>query len=370
MAKAAVANFARSGGERVELVGIQMLRGVAASLVVLHHCLEELLASTVPPTSPDWLTTFGASGVDIFFVISGFIMLHTSYPRGRPSIQPIDFVVKRVSRIYPFYWFCVLVTLALWSIGFLRKLDPTFWSINRAFFLLPTDKPIIGVSWTLVYEIYFYAIFTATLFFRSRLASTLLATGAIALMLAIGNFAADDFLSNQIVVEFCFGMFLAYAFYHYQIPISVVRYGWLVGFAILCLAPLYVVHDTTNGLPPPARWAAWGIPALIVVASFLGFVSGRSRWERLLVLIGDASYAIYLTHPLVMVAYARVLKDHPRLTIISQLPFVPLVFLICLVGGTVAHMLIERPLIDLARRLARHKSAAPSALSRRLLKDD
>jgi exopolysaccharide production protein ExoZ len=155
MAKAAAVNLARSGGERVELVGIQILRGIAASLVVLHHTLEESGASTAPPTSPDWLTTFGASGVDIFFVISGFIMLHTSYPRGRPPVQPIDFVVKRVSRIYPFYWFCVFVALALWSVGFFRKLDPTFWSINRALLLLPADKPVISVSWTLVYEIYF-----------------------------------------------------------------------------------------------------------------------------------------------------------------------------------------------------------------------
>jgi exopolysaccharide production protein ExoZ len=172
-------------------------------------------------------------------------------------------------------------------------------------------------------------------------------------MLAIGNFMEERnvFLSNQIVLEFCFGMFLAFAFYYYQLPISGVRYGWLVGFAMLCLAPLYVAHDSTNGLPPSVRWAAWGVPAFIVVASFLGFASTRSRWERLLVLIGDASYAIYLTHPFVMVAYARVLKDHPRLTTISQLPFVPLVFLICLVGGTATHMLIERPLIDLARRL-------------------
>ena len=109
LVKTGVASPMPSGGERLELVGIQMLRGIAASLVVFHHSLEESLASAVPPTSPDWLTTFGASGVDIFFVISGFIMVYTSFPLRRPPVRPINFVVKRASRIYPFYWFCVFV---------------------------------------------------------------------------------------------------------------------------------------------------------------------------------------------------------------------------------------------------------------------
>jgi exopolysaccharide production protein ExoZ len=138
---------------------------------------------------------------------------------------------------------------------------------------LPTDKPIIGVSWTLVYEVYFYAIFAGALFLRAQLGTILIATTAIGLMLAIGNLMAEKhaFLSDPIVLEFCFGMFLAYAFSHYQLPVSVVHFGWLLGFAMLCLAPLYVTHDTTNGLPSSVRWAAWGFPATIVVVSFLGF---------------------------------------------------------------------------------------------------
>ena len=125
----------RTGRDKVELFGIQIMRGIATSLVVLHHSLEESLASPIPPQSPDWLTTVGASGVDIFFVISGFIMLHTSFPSHKPPLRPIEFVSRRLSRIYPFYWFCLIVTLALWSAGLYRKLDPTIWSLVRAFLL-------------------------------------------------------------------------------------------------------------------------------------------------------------------------------------------------------------------------------------------
>ena len=124
-----------------------------------------------------------------------------------------------------------------------------------------------------MYEVYFYAIFAGALFLRAQLGTILIATTAIGLMLAIGNLMAEKhaFLSDPIVLEFCFGMFLAYAFSHYQLPVSVVHFGWLLGFAMLCLAPLYVTHDTTNGLPSSVRWAAWGFPATIVVVSFLGF---------------------------------------------------------------------------------------------------
>jgi exopolysaccharide production protein ExoZ len=135
----------RTGRDKIELFGIQIMRGNAASLVVLHHSLEESLASPIPPQSPDWLTTVGASGVDIFFVISGFIILHTSFPSDKPSLSPMEFVKRRLSRIYPFYWFCLIVTLSLWSAGLYRKLDPTLWTVVRAFLLLPTDYPIIGV---------------------------------------------------------------------------------------------------------------------------------------------------------------------------------------------------------------------------------
>jgi exopolysaccharide production protein ExoZ len=337
---------------KTELIGIQIMRGIAASLVVLHHSLEESLASSSPPQSPDWLTTLGACGVDIFFVISGFIMLHTSFPQSKPAISPIDFFVRRLSRIYPFYWFCLLATLSLWSVGFYQKLDPNFWTNVRAFLLLPTDRPVIGVSWTLIYEMYFYCIFAVALLLKSRLASICLTSGAIILLLVstIELIGPDAFLGNPIVLEFCFGMVLAYAFGQGQIPNFVLRYGWILGALMLCLASFYVKHHTTNGLPASDRWWAWGLPAVLLVTSSLGLVASRGRFLQSLVLVGDASYAIYLTHPFVMIAYAKLLHDRPRLVELPQLPFVPLVFMIAIVGGIIAHRLVERPLIALVRK--------------------
>ena len=101
-----------------------------------------------------------------------------------------------------------------------------------------------------------------------------------------------------------------------------------------------------------------GVPALFVVASSLQFRATGSAFRKLLILIGDASYAIYLTHPFVMIAYAKLLHDHAKLLQTSQLPFVPFVFMITIVGGIFAHIFVERPLMDAARkRVISNKSA-------------
>lgn len=88
--------------DHVELYGIQMLRAIAALAVVVHHTLEES-GGAIGKFSPDWLTTSGASGVDIFFVISGFIMFHVTFRDRRGPPTPGTFLFRRATRIYPFY---------------------------------------------------------------------------------------------------------------------------------------------------------------------------------------------------------------------------------------------------------------------------
>ena len=99
------------------------------------------------------------------------------------------------------------------------------------------------------------------------------------------------------------------------------------------------------------RWAVWGIPALLIVASSLAIRATSSPLQRLLIFLGDASYAIYLTHPFVMLAYATVLKKHENLIAVSQLPFVPLIVFLSIACGALAHIMIERPLTALVRGL-------------------
>lgn len=334
------------------LEGIQALRAIAALLVVLHHALEESMAAAVP-FSPDWFTTFGAAGVDIFFVISGFIMLYVSFPDGRAAASPLSFLIKRITRIYPFYWFCIALVLVLWTAGFYRSLQLDADTLIRSILLFPNERLVIGVAWTLVYEMYFYLVFAATLIFRKPLISLLGTSATILILSGIGQFAPDPavraFLTNPISLEFCFGLFLAYVYQRWSGAYSAGRLLWIPGFGMLMLAAWLVPHADTNGLPGSSRVFAWGIPAALITLSFLYTKPSSMPFRQVMVLLGDASYAIYLAHPFVMIAYAKLLRG--SLATLPQLPLIPLVVLLSSGLGLLLHYSVERRLIHIFRRL-------------------
>lgn len=343
-----------------ELYGVQILRGVAALAVVLHHSLEESNGA-VAAFSPDWLTTFGAAGVDIFFVISGFIMLYTSFPAARSPLSPGNFIFRRITRIYPLYWLCCLPILGIMLAGFLRnnRLDPHEIALSLA--LLPSSKLIIGVSWTLVYEMYFYLIFAATLLFRSALISAISTTVVITILALVGNVLEPgetrSFLTNPIAYEFVLGLWLAIAF----VRAEAIGKRWLVspawavlGFALVVLAPVYVSHTTTANLPGWPRVFAWGLPAMLIVAAFLSIDRTRNNFQLQMAFLGDSSYALYLTHIFVMIGYGLLLKR----TVLGLAPQIAIVLLIILLAvgvGIFTHSTVERPLIRMSRRWMRRE---------------
>ena len=335
------------------LQGIQILRAIAALIVVLHHSLEESMAAVVPLTIPDCFITFGAAGVDIFFVISGFIMFYVSFPNDKAAASPISFLVKRIMRIYPLYWFCVATLLGLWSIGLFHSLQLDADVLVRSIFLFPSEHLVINVSWTLVYEMYFYLIFAATLVYSRPIISLFGTSGAILILYVIGHFAPDGaariFLTNEIAVEFCFGLFLGYFFQRFPRLFLGARLLSIPGFALILMAPLVVAHENTNGLPGAARLLAWGIPAFLIVLSFLCLKASRTPLQRGMALLGDASYAIYLTHPFVMITYAKLLKG--GLANLSQWPMIPFFVLLSVGLGLFVHIFIERRLTNGFRNL-------------------
>ncbi len=338
-------------GKPDHLIGIQILRGLAASAVALHHSLE--MSNGVPGRfSPDWLTTAGAAGVDIFFVISGFIMLHVSFPDVDKPLTPSSFLVRRALRIYPFYWLCNLAMLALAVAGFLRHQDHGAKTILRSLLLLPGDHYLLGVAWTLVYEIYFYILFAASLFARSIIASVVIPSVMIlGLMLAsplLPSGAVRDFLGNPIAVEFCLGLGLNLVWRRHRFGgrLPLVLGG--IGALALALAPLVFIPPSTNGLLPARRIFAWGLPALLIVAASLRPVHPR-RLVRAAAIVGDASYSIYLSHIFLMIAYGWLL----RIPAVGQMPQLFLVFVVtlsCVIVGVACHFAVEKPTLNLLHK--------------------
>lgn len=340
-----------------EIYGVQILRGIAAAAVGLHHTLG--VSDAVPGAfSPKWVSTFGAIGVDIFFVISGFIMYYVTFRADRPIISPIDFLTRRIVRIYPLYWVCCLGIAAIMACGFLGLLALTPQNIFNSIFLLPDQKKLLGVSWTLSYEVYFYLIFAGMLWFRSPQNTLVGVTAAIgAVMIVASLFPASDMtilLTSGICFEFCFGLWLAWTFTNARR--WALTPAMAIPAAILVAVPLLLGYRDMNLSKDGWRMLLWGVPALVIVASCLTVRKPGGAIGRLLLLLGDASYSIYLTHWFVVFAYQYLLRK-PAIGELYQLPLVVLVSVIFLCVGVATHLLVEKPLTRLVGQIGHRRPA-------------
>lgn len=355
-------------------IGIQILRGIAATLVVLHHSLEESLAVS-PHILPNWAISFGASGVDIFFVISGFIIYSVTYGQeSRTQQSAISFLIKRFIRIFPLYWICLFVTLALWGSGvFYRNLPVDGNIFACSLFLLPCDKLIVYVSWTLVYELYFYYLFAITLCFRNARASIFATTLIIISGIFVGQMlpegAVKHFLTNPIALEFCFGLVISYFIHSPVLRGAWVRYLWLPGLVLIAVAAFLMEnpHDRTNGPANTVRFLVWGVPAVLVTLSFIQARFASAAVNRILVPVGNASYSIYLTHPMTMIVFAFLMKHHVLAA--THIPIVlPLAVVTAVVFGLLAHYLVERPILNWLRGHLEQGQTQLKKLTRRVPK--
>lgn len=343
-------------GSAARLPGLTLLRGIAVLFLIIHHTLEASVTARIGPRSPDWLTRIGESGVDTLFTVSGFLALYASFRPQNPIPTASDFLFRRLTRIYPFYWVCLMGLIAIWFAGFLHSRDLTAGAIAKSLLLIPSQDTLIGLSWVLSYQVFFFLIFSATLPLRSRDASLTICLGAMPLVLTIANLFPEgdlrDFFAKPILIEFCFGMLAARLVLtrSEQAPIS--AYWSLLAFAVLAVAPLFVPYPDTSGTQGLSRLVCWGLPAVLLTITFVSLKPPGSLSGHFGLLLGNASYAIYLTHFFVMLLYAKLLKD-THFGDRPQTLVVPVVVAICIIAGLLAHFGIERPLQVLNRSRAR-----------------
>lgn len=340
------------------LAGVQILRAVAALMVLVHHVAEESHALFTPGSYPARTVLVGVSSVDLFFVISGFIMLHTSYRQiGRPGATG-RFVRRRLERIFPLYWVCLAIFAVAKAIGFYQSVAPTPYAVTASLLLLPSHALFISPAWTLVFELYFYALFA--LWMQARRPHALLvglplsAIAIAALAHALPPSGLRDYLSNPLAFDFLYGLGLAWLFRRGHVP----RSPWLLGaigaIGILASAALGPVTGANAAdLPRTLRFLLFGVPAALVVYASLALPHATGRVARTLSKLGDASYALYLTHGFVMTAYARLLLDE---RIVRSLPlpvWMSLAVAFSIALGVATHHLVERPLARAVKKLGK-----------------
>ncbi|HWO11132.1 MAG TPA: acyltransferase [Polyangiaceae bacterium] len=329
---------------------IQALRAAAALLVVFVHL--EAFARVLG------LPIVGHGGVDLFFVISGFIMVHTT--RARP-VGPGPFMLNRLVRIAPIYW---LITLAVYAVALVAPslLQATVADgaqLAKSLAFVPFRKsnglvqPVLFVGWTLNYEMFFYALFALGLLFRDR------RRGALAVVVALGGLVSvgallrpesvvAEFYTRPIILEFAAGMALAGlgggARCDSVLGRRAVGLACALGLGAVVLLPL--------AFPAAPRVLAQGVPATLVAACAIVLHHSGVRWSnRWLLGLGNASYSLYLTHPFVTQATQKVAKSIGLSPAVAAVGALATLALVCVIGA-LTHQWLEKPLTHLAKQRA------------------
>ena len=323
------------------LLGLQALRAVACLMVVGFHALEPLEARS----GIAWPN--GSAGVDLFFVISGFVMFSSSRALAQRPGGWLVFVRRRLERIVPLYWLLTLaktaITLAAPAAAPSTRLSA--WNLAASFFFIPARdaagivRPVLPVGWTLNYEMLFYAIFAASLALRRRPLAVLL---PVLLPLGLAGFwrqadwPAALSLANGLVLELCAGVALAQAMAGGWRPRPQAAVAMLAcGLALLVLVPP----------AGPWRFLAWGGPALLVVAATVALeASLAGRLPALLLELGDASYAIYLSHVFVLPVLAHALARAGLPPVAQAAALLPASLAACAAVGLALHRYVDAPL--------------------------
>jgi exopolysaccharide production protein ExoZ len=307
----------------MKLQSIQFLRALAALLVVYAHSIDlQMSYSGSVQQHFYFLQNFGAVGVDIFFVLSGFIICYTAHADSGLK-DGLRFLEKRFIRINPVYYIATLLYFIpylfhFWKNGQAPSLPPG--TILKTILILPfTDRtcfifPLLAIGWTLSFEWFFYILFYILIIARARhkpLWLLLIMASLVLIGLLIGGHAAPPdyrliFISNPVILEFLSGVLICWGWLHLQIPKSLA--GLLVAAALgifgyelfAGFGGVSEAQDMISGKLAMTRLMAWGIPSALLVAGCVGLEKNGSAgfiWNnRPAGLTGDASYSIYLTH--------------------------------------------------------------------------
>ncbi len=360
------------------LVAIQILRALAAAMVVFHHAQNDAARTALEASA-----TFGrvfplpwAAGVDLFFVVSGFVMVFSSEKLFATPGGPTKFLGKRIARIAPLYWLATTIALvaALRAAAAAGRIPlPGLSEIASSYFFVPfpraidaAPRPLHSLGWTLEYEMFFYVVFACFVWLKrekavAAVAAALCALVAFNTLLAPQNVALA-FWSDPIVLEFALGMGLA-LLWRAGLRLSATGAVALgaAGLVALALDPMDSGDGAVDALDPNGflRLFSWGLPmAVVFAAATFGPAPSSSRVTRALATIGDASYALYLFHPFALIPLR---KTWTALHIETSLGYWPLVVLSTIASIALALVVwrwIEMPMTKFAHRLLSPRTGA------------
>lgn len=343
------------------LLSLQYFRGLGCMAVVFHHATLNLERHSSIGWHYD--TLFIGAALDVFFVISGFIMVVTTWGR---NTTPMQFLYRRAVRVIPVYWLYTgamgLIALLLPQVLNTAQFDTVhFW---KSMFFIPEYHPSVEAAiwpiliqgWTLNYEMFFYLLFGIALVARRDIASyallgcVLIAFAAVGQLIPLSSPAAI-FLSDGIVLEFFFGVIVGVLYVQDRLPTGRVA-GALFWLSAIAFVLTFIFE------PLVERVIQWGIPATAMVIGMVGYERTQGmRYHRYILALGDASYSIYLSHTLTLGAigwvWAQFTVANPVIDVLAMLVMLS----VSAVVGLLSYAWFENPSRIWLGRLVKRRGA-------------
>ena len=345
---------------------LQMGRAVAAILVVLLH-LGNIIAMDKYFAIKSFAIPFSfGGGVDFFFVLSGFIIFKAHKNDINQPQKLITYIRKRFTRIYPTYWiiFLAVFFLAI-TLSSLRNTVPhDTWILVKSFLLLPQERvhaigsPVIGVAWSLQYELCFYFFFAFLIL--NKWLGIAFGTGLLYLYISYTRDPSISFplsfITQDYLLLFAMGMIVSILSSAKNISIDKAMSFLFLGLFMFIINAL----DSVSAFNLLGEWRAivYGIASSFIIFGLVqaenkGHIIGGHPYIQIL---GDSSYVLYLIHlPLMsLLCKILILLDFNHFGYTGAIASFVIIFVICLLSSVIFYSLVEKKILHWLRTSNSH----------------
>ncbi|QEM09171.1 acyltransferase [Mucilaginibacter rubeus] len=346
---------------------LQCCRGIAAVMVLMAHAnlmVDKQMFSGA--------FIIGWSGVDFFFILSGFIIYYINFKYAGKRNELKKYLSKRLIRVYPIYWLYTTAFLILNYLlikfagkGIINWISLDFMGILRSYLLYPTnivksEMPIIPVAWTLSFEIIFYIIFGVYILSNKKIFQ--LIVGIWMLFVALNFFKVIDVTQSPLLstlcnaknIEFIYGCVIA----HLSLKNKISR-NRSIGISVLLVGMILLAISWINEMNqcryfPKMDSLNFGIPYSLIIYGLISLetYNPNNKIKNSLVFLGDASYSIYLMHyisiVILYVIFKRIMHNHYGVFVI--------ITTVLTAAGCICYSWIEMPLLKTIRRYSKKQN--------------
>jgi peptidoglycan/LPS O-acetylase OafA/YrhL len=317
------------------------LRFFAAFLVVIHH-----MSQVIWREYAGFPILHGQLGVDVFFVVSGFIIAYSA----RSCAKWSDFIRRRLFRVVPLYWAATLFlfVVAFFLPDFLNSTTANPWNLLKSLFFIPYVKengyvqPVLFLGWTLNYEVFFYVVFALAMAAFKR--PVIFVTIFFSFIVFYGYVFRPTsvipwFYTSGIILEFVAGLWI-YEFYHLRDfrPVKGAPILLVIGVAAL-------VAQLGGGIALP-REVMYGIPSALAVFGAISWTVPRTFFTRMAVALGDASYSMYILHSYIIYSFVKLFKYFIGVTPVAMAFTVVSITVVAMIASLACCKYFERPSND------------------------